>query len=155
MSAVPAGFVADSFRWGSSSAPWVETVVIMAVIAVMALACVLVLRSLRRRDRRPAAVSDQWQALAVMGDLCPRGWQAQITLYGSTAVMPSDAPHYDVAPVEIEWKQFDGEPRRIAVARRLWAPSIEAALQMMAEDRRTDIAIEQIERAVAEEADAR
>ena len=42
MSAAGLGFVADSFRWGSSYAPWYETLVIGCVIAVMAVACVLI-----------------------------------------------------------------------------------------------------------------
>jgi hypothetical protein len=33
------------------------------------------------------------------------------------------------------------------VARRVWAPRIDQALQSMVDDRRTDIALEQIERA--------
>ena len=151
MSAVRAGFVVDSYRWGSSYAPWYETVAIVFVIAVMALACVLIVRRLRRRDQRPKRVADQWQALAVMGELCPYGWQAQITLYGWGAPMPVDAPRSRVPLVELEWKQFDGESGRVAVARRVWAPTIGEALQTMVEDRRTDIMLEQIEQAVAED----
>jgi hypothetical protein len=147
---VLAAFDPNSFRWGSSSAPWHETVVIVLVIAVMAVACVLVLRSVRRRHQRPMPVGDQWQALAVMGELCPHGWQAQITLYGGGAPMPVDAPHARVPLVGLEWRQFDGGSGEVAVARRVWAQSIDGALQTMVDDRRIDIALEQIERAAAE-----
>jgi hypothetical protein len=98
-------------------------------------------------------VSDEWQALAVMGELCPHGWQAQITLYGWGAPVPDDAPPSRVPLIELEWKQFDEEPGRVAVARRVWAPTIGEALQLMVEDRRTDVALEQIEHAADEDGD--
>ena len=86
-----------------------------------------------------------------MGELCPHGWQAEITLYGWGAPVPADAPPSRVPLVELEWTQFDEEPGRIAVARRVWAPTISDALQSMVEDRRTDLTLEQIEQAAAEE----
>jgi hypothetical protein len=98
-------------------------------------------------------VTDEWQALAVMGELCPDGWQAQITLYGWGAPVPDDAPPSRVPLVELEWKQFEQEPGRVAVERRVWAPTIERALQTMVDDRRTDVALEQIEQAAAENGD--
>ena len=39
----------------------------------------------------------------------------------------------------------------MAVARRAWAPTIEQALQVMVDDRRTDLALEQIEQTAYEE----
>jgi hypothetical protein len=51
-----------------------------------------------------------------------------------------------VPPVELEWKQFEQEPPRVAVARRLWAPTIAQALETMVQDRATDRLLEQIER---------
>jgi len=146
-------FDPDSFRWGSSSAPLFETLALMFVVTVMAAACVLILIHQGRRRRRPQPVSDQWQALAVMGELCPHGWQAQITVYGSAAPVPEDAPGARTPLVELEWKQFDRQPGRVAVARRAWAPSAEEALETMVEDRRTDIALEQIEQEAAGEED--
>jgi len=143
-----------SYRGGSTYAPLYETFVIVPLIAVMTGACVLIGIYLRRRHRRPKPVADQWQALAVMGELCPHGWQAQITLYGWGAPVPDDAPPSRVPLVELEWKQFDEEPGRVAVARRVWAPTIGEALQSMVEDRRTDIALEEIERAADADEDA-
>jgi hypothetical protein len=153
VSAAPAAFVTGAFRWGGSHAPWYETVAIGFAIVLMAVACVLIFRHLRRRERQPKQVADQWQALAVMGELCPHGWQAQITLYGWGAPMPADAPPSRTPLVELEWKQFEEESERVVVARRVWAPTIGGALQTMVEDRRTDMTLEQIEREADEDGD--
>jgi hypothetical protein len=112
-----------------------------------------IVRHVRRRNRRAKPVGDQWQALAVMGELCPSGWQAQITVYGWGAPVPADAPPARAPLIELEWKQFEEESGRIAVARRVWAPTIGDALQTMVEDRRTDLTLEQIEQAAAAEHD--
>jgi hypothetical protein len=130
-----------------------DTLIVLAVIAAMALICVLIVLVVRRRAGRTRPVSDQWQALAVMGELCPHGWQAQITLYGWGAPIPDDAPPARAPLVELEWKQFAAEPGRVAIARRVWAPTIERALQVMVDDRRTDLALEQIEQAAYEDDD--
>src|ERR1019366_7023647 len=116
-------------------------------------AAVLIGLYLRRRYRRSKRVDDEWQALAVMGELCPYGWQAHINLYGWGAPVPDDAPPSRTPLVELEWEQFDEEPGRIAVARRVWAPTIAQALQAMGEDRQTDLTLEQIEEAAAREDD--
>jgi hypothetical protein len=139
---------------GHVKAPAYETLLLVLLIVVMTAACVLIAIYLRRRYRRPKPVADQWQAMAVMGELCAHGWQAQITLYGWGAPVPADAPPARVPLVELEWKQFEEESDHVAVARRVWAPTIGEALQTMVEDRRTDIALEQIEQAVADEDDA-
>jgi hypothetical protein len=138
---------------GHASAPGSETVVIMALVAAMAVLSALIAIHLRRRHRRPKPVVDQWQALAVMGELCPHGWQAQITLYGWGAPVPADAPSGRTPLVELEWKQFDEEPGRVVVARRVWSPTIGEALESMVADRRTDLALEQIEREASEGGD--
>jgi len=151
MSVAAVGAVIASYRGGSTYAPLYETFVIVPLIAVMTAACVLIGLYLRRRHRQPKPVADQWQALAVMGELCPHGWQAQITLYGWGAPVPDDAPPSRVPLVELEWKQFDEESGRVAVARRVWAPTIGEALQSMVEDRRTDLTLEQIEHAADED----
>ena len=153
MSALPGALVIASYRGGSTAAPFYETVLVVALIAVMAVGCGAIFIYMRRRSRRPKPVADQWQALAVMGELCPFGWQAQITLYGWGAPVPEDAPPARVPLVELEWKQFDEEPGRVVVARRVWAPTIGSALQSMVEDRRTDFALEQIEAQAADDED--
>ncbi len=140
-------------RGGHAPAPGYETVVIMALITAMTAVSALIAIHLRRRHRRPKPVADQWQALAVMGELCPHGWQAQITLYGWGAPVPADAPQSRTPLVELEWKQFDEEPGRVVVARRVWSPTIGQALALMVEDRRTDMALEEIEQAASEDDD--
>jgi hypothetical protein len=154
MSAARVFVLASGVQGGHARAPWYETLVIALAVAGMVAACVWIAIYLRRRYRRNRPVADQWQALAVMGELCAHGWQAQITLYGWGAPVPADAPPSRVPLVELEWKQFDEEPGHVVVARRVWAPTVGEALQTMVEDRRTDIALEQIEQAVFEEEDA-
>jgi hypothetical protein len=152
MSAAGGGFVmASGVQGGHVQAPGYETLLVGLAIAAMAVAAALISMYLRRRYRQPKPVTDQWSALAVMGELCPDGWQAQITLYGWGAPVPADAPPSRVPLVELEWKQFDDEYGRVAVARRVWAPTIGEALGLMVEDRRTDLALEQIERAADED----
>jgi hypothetical protein len=150
MSITKAGLVlASGVQGGHAPAPSYETLVIGLLIAAMAVAAAFIVRHLRRRNRKPKPVNDQWQALAVMGELCPYGWQAQITVYGWGAPVPADAPPARVPLIELEWKQFEEESGRIAVARRVWAPTIGQALQTMVEDRQTDLTLEQIEQAAA------
>jgi hypothetical protein len=154
MSAVTGGLVmASGVQGGHARASGHETLVVALVIAAMALASLLILLYLRRRYRRSKPVGDQWQALAVMGELCPDGWQAQITLRGWNAPVPADAPPSRVPLVELEWTQFEEDSAQIAVARRVWAPTIGDSLQMMVEDRRTDVTLEQIEQTVTDEDD--
>jgi len=145
--------IASGVQGGTAHVHAHDTLVVVLVIAAMVVACVLMAVHLRRRQRRPKPVADQWQALAVMGELCPHGWQAQITLYGWGATVPVDAPPSRAPLIELEWKQFDEEAGRVAVARRVWAPTIGEALQTMVEDRRTDLTLEQIEQAAAEDED--
>lgn len=130
-----------------------DTLLVIALIAALLLACALVLVYLRRRSRRARSVGDEWAALAVMGELCPHGWQAQVTLYGWGAPVPADAPPARAPLVELEWTQYEEESGHIAVARRVWAQSIGEALQAMVEDRRTDVTLEQIEQEAAEHGD--
>jgi hypothetical protein len=144
-------WIVEGYRWGSNSAPWLETLAIMLAVAAMAIACVLIFRHVRRREKQRKRVVDQWQTLAVMGELCPRGWQAQITLYGDGAPVPEDAPAARAPLVELEWQQFDGEPRQVIAARHAWARTIGGALQMMVDDRATDLDLEQLGHAGGEQ----
>jgi|SRR5665213_1101190 len=147
--------LASGVQGGHATAPGYETLLIGLAIAAMSVACVLIAIHLRRRSNRPRQVSDQWQALAVMGELCPHGWQAQLTLYGWGAPVPDDAPPSRTPLVELEWKQFDEESRHVVVARRVWAPTIERALESMVEDRQTDLTLEQIEQQAASDGELR
>ena len=114
MSVMAPGLVLGSgVQGGDAPAPAHETILIVLIIAAMAVAFGLIALYLRRHHRRPKPVTDQWQALAVMGELCADGWQAHITLYGWGAPVPEDAPASRVPLVELEWKQFDEEPGRV------------------------------------------
>jgi hypothetical protein len=152
MSAAGVFMLASGVQGGHAPAPGHETFLIALVIAAMVAVSVLIFLYLRRRYR-PKPVTDQWQALAVMGELCPHGWRAQINLYGWGAPVPEDAPPSRVPLIELEWKQFAEESGQVLVARRVWAPTIAQALQAMVEDRWTDITFERIEQAVAGDED--
>ena len=154
MSLTGAGIVIASGVQGGRAKPTDLVVVALVIFALAVLAAGLIV-FLRRRPRRVEPVNDQWRALAVMGEMCPHGWQAQITLYGWGAPVPADAPPARAPLVELEWKQYDEEPGRVVVARRVWAPTIERALQSMVDDRRTDVTLEQIERAAERDDDLR
>jgi hypothetical protein len=132
------------------NAPGQQTALVITLSLLLALALVGVVLYLRRRARRPRQVTDEWAALAVMGELCPSGWKAQVTIYGWGAPVPADAPASRVPLVELEWSQYDEQTGQVAVARRVWAPSIAEALQVMVEDRRTDLSLEQIEQEARE-----
>src|SRR5271165_6731084 len=145
MSAVVGFVIASGVQGGDAPAPAHETILIGIIVVAMVLAFGLIALYLRRQHRRPKPVTDQWQALAVMGELCAHGWQAHITLYGWGAPVPEDAPASRVPLVELEWKQFEEESGQVRVARRVWAPTIAGALQSMLDDRVTDLTLEQIE----------
>jgi hypothetical protein len=145
---------ASGVQGGSPSHPLTQdTLLVALLIAALALIGLAIFLYLRRHPSRRKPVTDQWSALAVMGELCPHGWQAQVTVYGWGAPVPDDAPPSRTPLVELEWKQFDEEPGRVVVARRVWAATIDEALQAMVEDRQTDLSLEQIEQSVAEEED--
>jgi hypothetical protein len=96
---------------------------------------------LRRRRRRDAAAAEL-RARAVMGELCPYGWSCQITLYEGPLPADEDPPP---ARIALDWVELREEAGRPAVMRRVWAASIAEALEAMVADRRTDLALEQIE----------
>ncbi len=100
-----------------------------------------------RHKRQDAAAHAEARARAMMSQLCPHGWRAQITLFADAD--PDDhrplTPGGGRARVALDWTELrDG--RRPAVMRRVWAGSVSAALEAMVADRRTDETLEQIER---------
>jgi len=143
--------IASGVQGGHARASELETLLIALGILALAVATALIFLYLRRRYRRPRPVGDQWQALAVMGELCPHGWQAQITLRGWDAPVPVDAPPSRVPMVELEWTQFEEGADEVALTRRVWTPTIGEGLQTMVENRRTDVALEQTEGAAGED----
>jgi hypothetical protein len=82
----------------------------------------------------------------MMEELCPSGWQAQVTLY-SAAGLPSDAPANAGGLVSVTWLELgaDEDEDELPVARRLWASTISDGLAAMVEDRCADELLEQIE----------
>jgi hypothetical protein len=141
--------IASGVQGGTAKAH--DALLVALVIAALAVVAVAILVYTRKRPRRSEPVTDQWRALAMMGELCPHGWKAQITLYGWNAPAPADAPPSRAPLVELEWTLYDEEHGHIAVARRVWARTIPEALQTMIDDRRTDLTLEQIERAAEEQ----
>jgi hypothetical protein len=99
----------------------------------------------RGREQERAAATAERRARALMSELCPNGWRAQLTLYGAEDELPPGAPAGDRARVALDWAEL-AEPGRAAIVRRVWAPTIHEALEAMVADRRTDETLEQIER---------
>jgi hypothetical protein len=98
--------------------------------------------TLRRRERAEAGA--ERRARALMGELCPDGWRAQITMF-APGDEPPGAPPGEWARVALDWAERGGP----AVVRRVWAPTVVAALDAMVADRRTDETLEQIEHGAA------
>jgi hypothetical protein len=107
----------------------------------------------RRAHRLRTAANAEQRARAMMSELCPHGWRAQITLFGPGDEMPPDAPDGDRSRVALDWAELEDERRRVAVVRRVWAPTIGEALEAMIADRRTDETLEQIEQGALADAD--
>jgi len=113
---------------------------------LLVLAGLLLSREIRRWRAAHPPDSEEVRARAVMGELCPNGWHAQITLYGASEALPPEAPHYDGGLVAIDWAELPGHSDEPPPPRRVWAPTIGDALAAMVEDRRTDEVLERIER---------
>jgi hypothetical protein len=95
------------------------------------------------RRRVGSEIGGERRARAMMGELCPHGWRAELTLYEGRAVTESGDPVR--APVALDWHELRRDGGEPAVVRRVWAPSVVEALEAMVADRRTDVALEQIE----------
>lgn len=97
------------------------------------------------RRRMRAAAGAEVRARALMSELCPHGWRAQITLLGSDEEPPRTAPGGERARVALDWTELQAQGGRPAVMRRVWASTIGEALDAMVADRRTDETLERIE----------
>jgi hypothetical protein len=114
---------------------------LLRVVVQRSRGAVLSWRGRRRRVR--AAATAERRARAMMSELCPYGWRAQITLYEGQSVQASGEAVR--APVALDWYELQpggGEP---AIMRRVWAETVGDALEAMVSDRRTDETLEQIE----------
>jgi hypothetical protein len=102
----------------------------------------------RRRHRRQDAADAEERARALMSELCPHGWRAQITMFSGA---DSD-DHRPLTPdgrralVALDWTELSGDGGRPVVMRRVWARTVAEALEAMVADRRTDETLERIER---------
>jgi hypothetical protein len=105
-------------------------------------------RALLMRRHERAQASAERRARALMSELCPHGWRAQITLFEPGDELPG-APAGGWARVALDWAELDTERGGPAVVRRVWARTITGALDAMVTDRRTDEALEQIEHGAA------
>ena len=100
-----------------------------------------------RRDLRVAATAEQ-RARAVMSELCPYGWRADITVFehpgheGDATSAPSEARP---ERVRLRWTELRDAAGTPAVSRELWAGTVVGALEAMVADRRTDETLEAIE----------
>jgi hypothetical protein len=101
--------------------------------------------SRRRRRRLRADANAEVRTRALMSELCPNGWRAQIRLFEIGDEESRPAPNGERARVALDWIELEGDSRRAAVMRRVWAMTISEALDAMVADRRTDEALEQIE----------
>jgi hypothetical protein len=118
-------------------------------LGLLLLAAIVVIGR-RRHRRRHGEETATW---AAMDELCGQGWTAQLTLYGSQAELPADAPDIPGLRVRVEWAELaeneDGE-REAAVVRRFWSKDVGAALRALVQDRDLDHQLEEIERAVTD-----
>jgi hypothetical protein len=143
-------------RYGGPSLTLLDFVVLASVMVIAALGVEILRRVLprarsafrARRAKRRRVIADagaERRTRALMSELCPHGWRAQITLFGPGDDLPAGAPRGDRARVALDWAELNAEHDRVAVARRVWAPTIAEALEAMVSDRRTDETLEQIE----------
>jgi hypothetical protein len=122
---------------------------VILIILGLALIGGLILIAQRRRRQRPRRVTDYWSTLIVMGELCPHGWQAEITFHGTGAPIPDEDLPSRSSPVAVEWKLYEHASKDIALERRVSAETIDDALHRMVDDRRLDLALEEIEQSAA------
>lgn len=97
---------------------------------------------IRRRRAREAAANSELRSRALMSELCPHGWRAQITLFEHP-----DGGEDEARPdrVRLQWTELRDQSGAPAVMRELWAPTVGGALEAMVSDRQTDETLEQIE----------
>jgi len=106
--------------------------------------------SVVRRRRLRAAATAEVRARAMMDELCPYGWRAQIALFGDSDESDSSGtPDRPREWVALDWTAFEDEGSRVTMVRRVRAPTIHEALDAMIADRRTDETLQQIEQSAA------
>jgi hypothetical protein len=94
-----------------------------------------------RRRRLHSAATAELRARAMMDELCPHGWQAEIVMYSSAEELPEEAPDPDHVRVHLDWEALHEQ----TVSRRVWAQDVHQALEAMVADRVTEDTLHQIE----------
>lgn len=133
-------------RFGSAAA---QVELTLAGAVLLALAGLLLTREIRRGRARTTPLSDEAWARAVMGELCPNGWRAQINLHGGGELLDATAP----AAVSVDWSELGDSLGEPPAMHRVWAATVASALSAMVDDRRADEVLERIERAANSEDD--
>jgi hypothetical protein len=150
--------VLAAIRSGASAASRSLAVVAQLELALvgavlLVLAGLLLARELRRWRTRHRPHSHEVRARALMGELCPNGWQAQLTLYSSGSTAPPGSQRTAGELVALDWSELPDERGELPPIRRVWAPTITDALAAMVQDRRTDEVLERIERSAGADDD--
>lgn len=106
-----------------------------------------VVSSRRARWRQQHGTAQiEMRARALMDELCPHGWRAQLTLFASTPHDPaSEGPEAPRDQVALDWTAFERDGSGEPIVRRVWAPTVGQALEAMVADRHTDETLAQIE----------
>jgi hypothetical protein len=105
-------------------------------------------RRAERRRLRSAAGAER-RARAMMSELCPHGWKAQITIYEGPEWQLEEG--LERGRVSLDWAELEPGTGRALVLRHVSAASVGEALDAMVAGRRTDETLEQIEQGAASE----
>ncbi len=136
-------------------APFLTLVATAAVGGALIAALDHLVTPLRRRRLTRKANQRHLQDLAtaeirsraMMDELCPEGWEAQLVVFSSADDLPYEAPDPAVNRVALDWMDL----REPMVVHRVWAETIKQALAAMVDERVTDETLLQIEqRALAD-----
>jgi hypothetical protein len=126
---------------------------VAAGAVLLVLAGLLLAREVRRWRARHRPHGAEVRARALMGELCPNGWRAQVTIVAPGSVAYDGGPRSPGGPggpgkamVAVDWAELPGEGEELPPLRRVWADTIADALAAMVADRRTDEVLERIER---------
>jgi hypothetical protein len=91
--------------------------------------------------RLMAAANAESSARAMMDELCPDGWHAEIVLFSSAGELPLEAPDPERTRVQLHWRELNDS----AELRRIWARDVKSALEAMVADRVMEETLQRIE----------
>jgi hypothetical protein len=100
----------------------------------------------RRQQHLATQASAELRLRLQMDELCPDGWQAQITLFSAAEQLPPEAPNPERTRVALDWAQLAPDMTADTVMiRRVWAETVTLALGAMVADRVTEETLTEIE----------